>query len=64
MKAEIWDSRQCNLGEGPVATGQDNELVLWVDITGQRILWRDITTGESGEWFVGEDTSFVVPRLG
>ena len=64
MKAEIWDSRQCNLGEGPVATGQENELVLWVDITGQRILWRDITTGDSGEWFVGEDTSFVVPRLG
>lgn len=64
MKAEIWDSRQCHLGEGPVATGLENELVLWVDITGQRILWRDITTEKNGEWFIGEDTSFVVPRSG
>jgi gluconolactonase len=64
MKAEVWDARPCALGEGPVATGPNHEMVLWVDITGQRILWRDIATEKSGEWFIGEDTSFVIPRLG
>ncbi len=62
MQPEIWDSRRALHGEGPVATGPGNNKVLWVDIMGQAILWRDFVTGEFGSWDIGEDVSFVVPR--
>jgi len=61
MRAEVWDSRRCKLGEGPISINTDNEMVLWVDITGQKVLWKGIRTGESGERFFGVDTSFVIP---
>ena len=62
MKAELWDHRACLVGEGPTSTGTNNNLILWVDVLGQRILSRNLLTDEIGSWDIGEDVSFVVPR--
>ena len=38
IKAQVWDSRRCWVGEGPAATGIDNNDVTWVDILNGKIL--------------------------
>lgn len=50
------------VGESPVTMGADNNRLVWVDILGQRVLWRNLQADESGSWDVGEDVSFAVPR--
>ncbi len=42
--------------------GVDNNQLIWVDILGQRILWRNLLTEEFGSWELEEDVSFAVPR--
>jgi len=37
---EVFDSRECLVGEGPV-WDQEHRRVVWVDVLGSRILWRN-----------------------
>lgn len=62
MKAHVWDERKCLLGEGPVSFGEKNSNVAWVDITGRKVLHKNLTTGVSGEFSTTEDIGFVIPR--
>lgn len=61
IKVEIFDERQCILGEGPVASGPTHSEVQWVDIEGRKVLSRNLETGQSGEYSVSEDIGFVIP---
>jgi len=62
MKPVVWDSRKCHVGEGPVATRADHSKLYWVDILGNKVLWRDLISNESGEITTSENVSFVLPR--
>lgn len=62
MKVEIFDERICSLGEGPSAAGALHSEVSWVDITGSRVLTRNLETGKSGEFSTGENVGFAIPR--
>lgn len=62
MKPVVWDSRKCHVGEGPVATGADYSKIYWVDILGNKVLWRELISNESGEVTTRENVSFVLPR--
>lgn len=62
MEPQVWDTRKCHVGEGPVATGIGFNLVYWVDILNNRALWRDLESGESGEIPTSENLSFILPR--
>ena len=61
MKAEVWDSRKTLHGEGPLSTGDNNELITWVDILGKSVLSRNFLTGEQNEIFFDDVTSFSIP---
>ena len=61
MHVEVFDSRICNLGEGP-AWDAARQRVWWVDITGQRVLWRALDGRGAGEWPVGELIGAVIVR--
>jgi sugar lactone lactonase YvrE len=61
IKVEVFDERQCILGEGPVASGPTHSEVQWVDIEGKKVLSRNLETGQSGEYSVPEDIGFVIP---
>lgn len=63
MKATVWDSRRCSHGEGPTSSGISNNHVMWVDISGKMVLWRDLYSGEIGSHKNLEDTSFAIPRV-
>ena len=63
MKPIVWDSRKCHVGEGPEATGADHSKIYWVDILGNKVLWRDLISNESGEITTSENVSFVLPRI-
>ncbi len=62
MRPTVWDTRKCHVGEGPVATGSGHNKIYWVDILNNCVLWRDLTTNESGEIGTTEQVSFVLPR--
>ncbi len=62
MNPKVWDTRKCHVGEGPVATGSDHNLIYWVDILNDRVLWRDLTKDASGEIGTSENVSFALPR--
>ena len=62
MKPVVWDSRKCHVGEGPVATGADYSKIYWVDILGNKVLWRELISNASGELSTSENVSFVLPR--
>lgn len=62
MRVEIFDERICSLGEGPSATGAFNDEVSWVDITGSRVLTRNLKTHKTGEFSTGENVGFAIPR--
>ena len=61
IKVELFDERQCILGEGPVASGPTHSLIQWVDIEGKKVLSRNIETGVATEYDVPEDIGFVIP---
>jgi sugar lactone lactonase YvrE len=46
-EVEVFDSRRCELGEGP-HYDEHTGRVWWVDILGCRVLWRTPSAGESG----------------
>jgi sugar lactone lactonase YvrE len=50
LAAELFDERQCTLGEGPVSSGSSHAQVEWVDIEGKKVLSRNIETGQSSEY--------------
>jgi sugar lactone lactonase YvrE len=59
---EVFDDRVCVLGEGPYwdeAAGR----MGWVDILGQRVLWRDASGGGAGGFATGADVGAAVPRF-
>ncbi|MCX6449143.1 MAG: hypothetical protein NTV41_01250 [Actinobacteria bacterium] len=62
IAVEVFDSRRNQLGEGPTATGDKNNHVQWCDIYGQAIRWKDLATGQSGEYQSGEPIGFQIPR--
>ena len=64
LKATVFDDRVCRLGEGPSATGENNDLISWVDIHGKKVLSHNLTTGESGEYHTTEHVGFAIPRAG
>lgn len=62
MRVEIFDERICGLGEGPSAVGTHNNKISWVDITGSRVLTRNLLTGLADEFPTGEPVGFAIPR--
>lgn len=61
--AEIFDDRTCVLGEGPVFDERTGRM-SWVDVGAPRLLWRDLTSGATGETPFPELVSAAVPRAG
>ena len=62
VKPTAIDLRKCHVGEGPVVTGPRHNTVHWVDILNNRVLWRDLESGQSGEFLTSEHVSFILPR--
>jgi len=62
IAVEVFDSRRNQLGEGPTATGYKNNNVQWCDIYGLAIRWKDLVTGQSGEYETSEPVGFQIPR--
>jgi gluconolactonase len=61
LSVELFDKRQCTLGEGPVSLGDDHSEVQWVDIEGKKVLSRNLETGKASEYSVAELVGFVIP---
>ena len=61
IKVDIFDERQCILGEGPVSSGPTHSDVQWVDIEGMKVLSRNLDTGVADEYSVSEHIGFVIP---
>ena len=61
LSVELFDERQCTLGEGPVSSGLDHSEMQWVDIEGKKVLSRNVETGATGEYSVDELVAFVIP---
>lgn len=60
---EIFDERVSDLAEAPWYDERTGR-VGWVDIIGQRVLWRNLTSGETGETSASDEVSAAVPRAG
>lgn len=58
---KVFDSRPCQVGEGPIAIGAMNNEIWWVDILGKRVLSKNILGESSKEWTFDEDVSFLIP---
>ena len=61
MKLEIWDQRRCQVGEGPVAVGPNNNDIWWVDIYNSKVLYRNAQSGATNEYTMPEHVSFIIP---
>lgn len=59
-EAEILDDRVCEVGESPVWDAA-LDRVVWVDIHGRRILWRQLSSGEVGSVTMLEHVSAALP---
>jgi gluconolactonase len=62
IAVDVFDSRRNQLGEGPTASGDRNNHVQWCDIYGQSIRWKDLASGQSGEYETSEPVGFQIPR--
>jgi sugar lactone lactonase YvrE len=62
MKVSVFDERRNVLGEGPTATGQANELIKWVDVSGKKVRSRNLASGVITEYETAEVVSFAIPR--
>lgn len=60
---QIFDDRVCELAESPWYDERTGRVV-WVDIVGRRVLWRDPATGDTGEDPTSDEVSAAVPRAG
>jgi len=54
IKAQVWDTRRCWVGEGPASSGPGNNSVTWVDILNGKILAKDLATEKTSEHLTGE----------
>ena len=61
LPLEIFDKRQCILGEGPVSSGANHSDIQWVDIEGKKVLSRNLESGQASEYEVAEHIGFVIP---
>ena len=62
IAVEVFDSRCNQLGEGPTATGKNNNQVQWCDIYGKAVRSKDLLTGQSSEYLADEHIGFQIPR--
>jgi sugar lactone lactonase YvrE len=62
ISVEVFDDRRCWLGEGPTATGEDNNHVQWVDVLNCKVLNKNIETNKTYEYKMDEHVSFAIPR--
>jgi sugar lactone lactonase YvrE len=63
IEVEVFDDRRCHLGEGPTASGTNNELITWVDIINGKVLKKNLETGKTSEYEVKEHVGFAIPRI-
>ena len=64
ISVEVFDDRRCWLGEGPTATGENNNHVQWVDILNGKVLSKNLETSKTSEYKMDEHVSFAIPRTG
>ncbi|HZM80010.1 MAG TPA: SMP-30/gluconolactonase/LRE family protein [Candidatus Limnocylindrales bacterium] len=57
----VFDSRECRLGEGP-HYDERTDRVYWVDILNSLILWRTFDGSDSGSIHMAAHIGAVVPR--
>ena len=62
IAVEVFDSRRNQLGEGPTATGNQNNHIQWCDIYGKAVRSRDLVTGKTDEYFADQHIGFQIPR--
>jgi sugar lactone lactonase YvrE len=62
IAVEVFDDRRCWLGEGPTATGENNNYVQWVDILNGKVLSKNIETSKTSEYKMEEHVGFAIPR--
>ena len=62
IAVEVFDSRRNQLGEGPTATGPNNNHVQWCDIYGQYIRSKDLISSQTSEYQTSEPVGFQIPR--
>jgi sugar lactone lactonase YvrE len=64
ISVEVFDDRRCWLGEGPTATGENNNHVQWVDILNGKVLSKNIETSKTSEYKMDDHVGFAIPRTG
>ena len=64
ISVEVFDDRRCWLGEGPTATGENNNHVQWVDILNGKVLSKNLETSKTSEYKMDEHVGFAIPRTG
>lgn len=62
IAVEVFDDRRCWLGEGPTATGENNNHVQWVDILNGKVLSKNIETNQTSEYKLDNHVGFAIPR--
>jgi sugar lactone lactonase YvrE len=64
ISVEVFDDRRCWLGEGPTATGENNNHVQWVDILNGKVLSKNLETNKTSEYKLDDHVGFAIPRTG
>ena len=64
ISVEVFDDRRCWLGEGPTASGENNNHVQWVDILNGKVLSKNIETSKTSEYKLDDHVGFAIPRTG
>ncbi|MFM8211964.1 MAG: SMP-30/gluconolactonase/LRE family protein [Actinomycetes bacterium] len=63
IEVEVFDDRRCHLGEGPSSSGENNEIVTWVDIINGKVLTKNIENLTTSEYKLEEHIGFALPRI-
>jgi len=63
IEVEVFDDRRCHLGEGPSSSGENNEIVTWVDIINGKVLTKNIENLTTSEYKLEEHVGFALPRI-
>ena len=64
ISVEVFDNRRCWLGEGPTASGENNNHVQWVDILNGKVLRKNLETSKTSEYKLDDHVGFAIPRIG
>lgn len=62
IAVEVFDDRRCWLGEGPTASGTNNNHVQWVDVLNGKVLSKNIESSKTSEYKLNDHVSFAIPR--